>query len=279
MSDAFIKTAVIGHPITHSKSPLIHGYWREKYGLQGSYEPLDIHPNGLAEAVGSMVEQGFTGFNVTVPHKTAIMDICDEVDDLATLIGAVNTVTIKEGKLHGTNTDAYGFIENIKQNAPNFKFTGCNAIVLGAGGAANAVVYALLQEGVSSIVIANRTLERAKNLADHFPDRVLTRPWEEKNNLIGSMDIPPAIIVNTTALGMVGNPELDVDLSAAPSDCLVTDIVYAPLMTGLLQQAKARDLQIVTGIGMLLHQARPGFEKWNGVLPEVTDALLQKVLA
>lgn len=276
MTQAFIKTGVIGHPIAHSKSPLIHNYWIKHYGLSGEYKAIDIAPQDLKSGVQSLVNQGYAGFNVTIPHKIAIMDLCDEMDEAARLIGAVNTVVIKDGKLYGSNTDGYGFITNIKANAPEgWSLAGGNALVLGAGGAANAVVYALIQEGAARITITNRTREKAEALVKLSPERIDVIDWDERSSACADK----SLIVNTTALGMSGKAALDIDLSSAGKDTLVSDIVYAPLTTNLLNQAHEIDIPTVTGIGMLLHQARPGFELWNGVMPEVTAELERLVLA
>ncbi len=265
----FIKTGVIGHPISHSKSPLIHNYWLEKYGLNGAYKAIDIRPNDLKQDIQKLIDQGYTGFNVTIPHKISIMDLCDEIDDLAKEIGAVNTVTIKDGKLYGTNTDAYGFIQNIKSNEPDFDFKAGKAVILGAGGAANAIAYALIKEGVPEIIITNRTKEKAQKLARGI---IKVTDWEDRNEAIKNANL----VINTTSLGMAGQPALDIELS---NNNLVTDIVYAPLHTDLLKQAQSKNIKIVTGIGMLLHQACRGFELWNGVFPSVTNELEQMVLA
>lgn len=274
MSNAFTKTAVIGHPISHSKSPLIHGYWLEKYGLSGNYEAIDMPVNNLKQGVANIIKDGFSGFNVTIPHKVSIMALCDEIDDLATAIGAVNTVTIKNGKLYGTNTDGFGFVENIKRSAADFDFAKGKAVVLGAGGAANAVIYALLQEGVPEIFITNRTKEKAQKLTAFNPDKIKAIDWELRHDVLEHANL----IINTTSLGMAGHPPLEINLRAAPAHVLVTDIVYAPLITDLLKQANTSGLRTVTGIGMLLHQARPGFKLWNSVLPDVTEELEQLVL-
>ncbi len=275
MTQRFIKTAVIGHPISHSKSPLIHNYWIEKYGLLGSYEAIDIPVDNLKQGAANIIKNGFSGFNVTIPHKISIMEICDEIDELATNIGAVNTVSIRDGKLYGTNTDGYGFIENIKCNKPDFDFTKGKAVILGAGGAANAIVYALLQEGVPEIIITNRTKDKAQKLTTFAPDKIKVVDWEKRDDALDNANL----IVNTTSLGMSGSHPLELNLGKAPKHALVTDIVYAPLVTDLLTQAKDRGLRTVTGIGMLLHQARPGFELWNGVMPEVTKDLEKMVLS
>ncbi len=277
MTQRFVKSAVIGHPIAHSKSPLIHNYWIAQYGLSGSYEAIDIVPDDLKVSVDDLIAQGFVGFNVTIPHKEAIMDLCGQIDETARKIGAVNTVCINEdGALYGSNTDAYGFIENIKASAPDFDFAGGMAVVLGAGGAARAVIYGLLDSGCPHVVLINRTLERAQELAEfmNVGDKISVVDWGERSNALNGA----SLLVNTTSLGMEGKPVLELDLSALPVSALVSDIVYAPLETELLKSAKARGNRAISGIGMLLHQACPGFKAWQGVSPEVTQDLQDLVL-
>lgn len=271
----FIKAGVIGYPIKHSKSPLIHNHWISQYGLNGSYEAIEIAPENLKTDVQRLVDEGYAGFNVTIPHKQEILKLCASVDETAKAIGAVNTVVIKNGELHGTNTDAFGFIENVHRSAFGVDFVHRPAIVLGAGGAARAIVYGLIQSGARQIIISNRTTDKAKDVAEINIDIVRVAPWEMR----GEMLRDAGLLVNTTSLGMSGKEALEIDLAHLPGDAVVSDIVYAPLMTDLLKDAKARGNQIVTGIGMLLHQARPAFEKWFGVLPDVSEELEKKVLA
>ncbi len=272
MSDK-ANTGVIGHPISHSKSPIIHNYWLKKYGIEGQYVAIDIPCEDLKSRVQQLINESYRGFNVTVPHKESILELCDTIDDTAAKIGAVNTVTIKDGKLEGRNTDAFGFIENIKQNAANFDFKGKTVTVLGAGGAARAVIYGLLGQGVSKIYLCNRTPQKAEKLLQHFTNLELT-PWCSKIKSLYESNL----LVNTTSLGMQGQPSLEIDLLDLPQNAVVCDIVYNPLITPLLSAAKARGNPIVTGIGMLLHQARPAFEAWYGVMPEVDDELLKQVM-
>lgn len=269
-----MKSAVIGHPIAHSKSPTIHQYWLDQHGLEGSYDAVDIAPAELSLKIQKMVSDGYTGFNVTLPHKQNIMALCDEIDETAQKIGAVNTVSIRDGKLLGTNTDAFGFIENIKMSYADFSFTGKSVFVLGAGGASRAVIYGLIQQGVKTIKLSNRTIEKAQDIQEMAPDIIQVVPWEQRSQSLDQVDI----LVNTTALGMVGKASLDINIESLPVDALVSDIVYTPLMTDLLKQAEARGNKVVTGIGMLLHQARPAFEQWTGILPAVTVELEQKIL-
>tara|TARA_B100001989_G_C24547735_1_gene472117 strand:- start:1070 stop:2485 length:1416 start_codon:yes stop_codon:yes gene_type:complete len=270
------KTGVIGHPIAHSKSPLIHGYWIKKYGLQGTYSTIDIPPETLEEGVNDLIAKGYKGFNVTVPHKVAIMDLCNEIDETAKVIGAVNTIVIEDGKLWGSNTDAFGFIQNIKEQQPDFVFTKGAAIVLGAGGAARAIIYGLIKAGVPEIILTNRTKAKAEELAGHFSDlgKVSVMDWDRRVEALAGANL----LVNTTALGMSGKAQLEISLEELPPEALVCDIVYAPLMTDLLSEARERGNNIVTGIGMLLHQARPGFELWHGQSPEVTEEVERLVL-
>lgn len=278
MTGTFIRAAVIGHPVTHSKSPSIHGYWIAKYGLSGSYEAIDLSPQDLERGVRDLTARGYAGFNVTVPHKRAVMDLCAELDYTARRIGAVNTVIIgPDGALEGRNTDAFGFLENIRAAVPGFDFSAGPAVVLGAGGAARAVVDALVQAGAKKIVLANRTRDTAQELAQRCacPCDIVVADWEYRHDVLEGA----ALLVNTTSLGMKGQPPLTIDLGRLPPGAVVNDIVYAPLETDLLAAAKTRGNRTVTGIGMLLHQARPAFAAWFGVMPEVTDELTERVLS
>jgi len=274
MDNQFIKSGVIGHPINHSKSPIIHGHWIEKYQLNGSYQGIDIAPENLERNVMNLISQGYRGFNVTIPHKQSIFSLCDSVDDMAVSIGAVNTVQIINGKLHGTNTDAFGFIENLKCHEDKFLKTK-PVFILGAGGAAQAVVYALIKEGFENIIITNRTIEKSQEIAKMNPSMVSVTSWDNRSNILKDA----RLIVNTTSLGMVGKDALKIDLSLISNETIVCDIVYAPLMTQLLLDAQKKGCPIITGIGMLLHQARPAFEKWFGVMPDIDNDLMKKILS
>lgn len=268
-----IKAGVIGHPISHSKSPLIHGYWLKQYGIDGEYKTYDIAPAELESGVRGLVDAGLVGFNVTLPHKQNIMPLCKTVSDEARLIGAVNTITVlKNGDLHGHNTDAFGFAQNLKETVPDFKWDGATATVIGAGGAARAILYALHQNGITDIRITNRTRESAENLGAAYCAKIVD--WDDRNSSLVGSDL----IINTTSLGMKGQSPLDINLKGIHKNAVVYDIVYAPLMTDLLQQAEQQGAQIVTGIGMLLHQARPGFEAWFGHFPNVTSELEEIIL-
>ncbi len=265
---------VVGWPVEHSLSPRLHGYWLDHYGVDGAYLPLAVRPDDIAQALEALPAFGFRGVNATVPHKEAALAACHEVDSLARRIGAVNTIRVEGGRLLGSNTDAFGFLENLKEGTPDWRAEAAPAVVLGAGGAARAVVAGLLDAGAPEVRLVNRTLSRAEAIADALGGPVAPVPWDRR----GAALAEAGLLVNTTTLGMAGQPPLDLDLSELPADALVTDIVYAPLVTPLLELAMARGNPTVDGLGMLLHQARPGFEAWFGVRPEVTPALRAFVL-
>lgn len=267
--------AVIGHPIAHSKSPMLHGYWLKKYGIAGHYIPMDVTPENLETVLRNMHKMGFVGANVTIPHKTRALEIADQVTDRATLIGAANTLIFHEdGKILADNTDGYGFIQNLRQSAPDWDPAAGPAVVLGAGGAARAVVASLLDVGVPEIFITNRTRVRAEQLRDDFGARLKVVEW------VNAADVMEdgATIVNTTSLGMTGKPDLKVSLDGLQAGSLVTDLVYTPLRTPFLEEAAQKGCVTVDGLGMLLHQATPGFERWFGPRPEVTEELRQVIL-
>jgi shikimate dehydrogenase len=266
---------VLGHPIAHSRSPALHGYWLKRYGLKGHYVPIDIAPADLAEMVRTLPRLGFVGVNVTIPHKEDILHIADIVTDRAALIGAANTLIFrKDGKIHADNTDGSGFIANLRQNAPHWAPASGPAVVLGAGGAARAVVAALIEVGVPEIRLANRTRPRAEALRADFGAKVHVHEWVQAGALMDGA----ATVVNTTSLGMTGKPDFRVPLDRLDPRALVTDLVYTPLKTQLLIEAEAMGCTAVDGLGMLLHQAAPGFERWFGQRPEVDEATRQAVL-
>lgn len=268
----YIKVGLVGHPVAHSKSPLIHNYWINKYGLQGEYTALDVRPERLEAALKQYIDQGYKGLQFTLPHKELVVDLCDEIDETARTVGAVNTVVFEGGKIKGYNTDVFGFVENIEENEGAFDFAKGPAVVIGAGGAAQAVVYALQQQGVPEIRVTNRTSSRAEEIAAKYKN-VKVIPWEERSNILNDINF----LVNTTSLGLEGQPSLDIDLKNLNPKALVHDIVYAPLETPLLKKAQYHGNRTVTGIGMLLHQARPAFKKWFGVMPD-TDTVLTKMV-
>ncbi len=266
---------VMGWPIAHSLSPRLHGYWLEHHRIDGVYMPLAVAPDDLPAALSALPALGFRGVNLTLPHKEPALDLCHQVDELARRIGAVNTIVVREGKLVGSNSDAFGFLENLKEGAPEWRAAEAPAVVLGAGGAARAVIAALADAGAPEVRIVNRTRERAEALAASLGGALSVRSWEQRGDALAGA----GLLVNTTTLGMAGQAALDLDLAALPDQALVTDIVYAPLVTPLLETARARGNPIVDGLGMLLHQARPGFAAWFGLQPKVTPALRAFVLS
>ena len=267
---------VIGNPIAHSKSPRLHRHWLAKYGIAGDYVPLHVNKDDLAEVLRALPKMGFVGANVTIPHKVAALEIADQVSDRATLIGAANTLIFHEnGKIIADNTDGYGFLANLKQGAPDWRPDLGPAAVLGAGGAARAVIVSLLDAGVPEILLANRTRTKADVLRSEFGSRVRVFEWVQAGNMIEAA----TTVVNTTSLGMVGSPELRVPLDGLQPGTVVTDLVYNPLRTHLLDEAKKAGCTVVDGLGMLLHQGVPGFERWFGVRPEVDQATRDAVLA
>lgn len=267
---------VIGWPIAHSRSPRLHGHWLKRYGIAGYYVPLPVMPEHLAEVLRAMPRMGFVGANVTIPHKESVLALADVVTDRAALIGAANTLIFRpDGKIHADNTDGYGFIANIRQNAPGWIPDLGPAAVIGAGGAARAVVASLLESGVTELRIANRTRIRAEQIKAEFGAKVVVYDWAQAGNMLeGAMTV-----VNATSMGMEGKPPLRVPLDALAPGTLVTDLVYTPLITPFLAEAQSRGCEIVDGLGMLLHQGAPGFERWFGQRPDVDDALRQAVLA
>lgn len=277
-----IKACVIGHPIAHSLSPALHGFWLDQYKIDGTYTRKDIAPKDLKSDLESLISDGYAGFNVTIPHKQNIMPLLDNIDDVARRIGAVNTVVIDDqGKTHGTNTDAYGFIQNLKSQIPHRSEqtpeTKKVALILGAGGAARAILFALCQDGFSKVYISNRSFDKAQQLAQEFTTdlaEIIPISWDDRENNLPSTDL----LVNTTCLGMTGQFDLKINLRSLKETAAIYDIVYTPLMTPLLQQAQLSGRPAVTGLGMLLHQAASGFEKWFKIQPTVSDKLEQYVL-
>jgi shikimate dehydrogenase len=265
---------LLGWPVGHSKSPRLHNHWLALHGIDGAYVPLPVAPAHLAEAVRLLPHLSFAGANVTVPHKEAVLALVDEVEPLAARIGAVNTLVIgADGRIAGRNTDAAGFLLNLKEIRA--EPAAGPAVVLGAGGAARAACAALLQEGVAEIRLVNRSLDRARQLAADLGGPIVPIEWSGREAALeGAL-----LLVNSTSLGMSGQPPLDISLDRLPPGALVNDMVYAPLETALLAAARARGNAVADGIGMLLHQARPGFEAWFGVMPEVTPDIRTMMLA
>lgn len=275
MSGNIRKAAITGYPVDQSRSPLVHGYWLKKYDLEGDYGRQEVLPEQAQEFFINFKASGLIGANVTVPHKEVAFAVCDQLDAAAQAMGAANTLWLDEaGNLCGANTDGLGFLGNLDQLAPAWDASGGTAVVLGAGGAARAIVWALLSRGFTRVDIVNRTFEKAKALEDQFGSQTKAHSWDNLGTLLEKADL----LVNTTALGMAGKAPLEIDLDRLPETALVTDIVYVPLETDLLKQAKARGNPTVDGLGMLLHQAVPGFERWFGVRPEVDENLRKLIL-
>lgn len=262
---------IAGWPVTYSRSPRLHGFWLQRHRIDGAYIPLPIRPGEFAVAVRGLLAAGFAGANVTIPHKLAAFEICDTVDDGARRAGAVNTLVFREGKISGSNTDGYGFIANLR--AHGVDPAAGPALLLGAGGSSRAVAAALLEAG-ATVTIANRTRARAEALMRDLPE-LRTGEWDDRVAALADH----ALVVNTTPLGMVGHATLDLDLSRAPDGLVVADNVYVPLETPLLAAARTRGLRCVEGLGMLLHQAVPGFRAWFGVEPQVDEELRRFVAA
>jgi shikimate dehydrogenase len=267
---------VMGWPVAHSLSPRLHGYWLQHYGIDGAYVPLPVRPERLGSALRALPDLGFAGCNLTVPHKEAALGALDEVAEDARRIGAVNTILVRaDGSLYGWNTDIEGFAQSLIAALPEWSIAGKHAVVLGAGGAARAVVAAVQNLGAEEVVILNRTRERAEALATDLGGAIRPLAWERRSEALSQA----ALLINTTTLGMLGKPPLSIDLAPLPTDAVVADIVYAPLETPLLAEARRRGHRVVDGLGMLLYQAVPGFEAWFGRRPEVTPALRDFVLA
>ena len=270
----------MGWPVAHSRSPLIHNYWLQKYGLKGSYVPLAVAPGTLGTAILGLKALGFKGCNITLPHKVDAMAFMDEVDSVAKRMGAMNTIVVQpDGSLKGFNNDGYGYIQSLLDVQPHWRADAGPVTVLGAGGAARAVVLSLADKGAKEIRLLNRSPAAAQALADEFGDEfgevVKALPWADRHAALDGI----ALLINTTSQGMHGNPALDLDLSALPKTALVSDVIYVPLKTPLIVAAKARGNPVVGGLGMLLNQARPAFEAWFGVLPDITPELRRMIEA
>ena len=271
-----VLAGVMGWPVSHSRSPIIHQHWMQEHGIRGAYLPLPVPEHRLASAIQGLPALGFSGCNLTVPHKVQALQLVDELTPQARHVAAINTIIVRsDGSLLGDNTDGWGYIQSLLQANPAWQPDTGPALVLGAGGAARAIVAALLEQGVPEIRITNRTAENAQTLADIFGARVRVVAWGQRNAAMTDV----RLLVNTTTLGMHGQPELEVKLDALPSYAMVSDVVYTPLETPLLKTARQRGHVAVDGLGMLLHQAAPAFEAWFGVRPQVTAQLRALVLA
>lgn len=267
---------VVGNPVAHSRSPRLHRHWLRRYGIVGDYVPLHVETDDLEQVLRTLPKMGFVGCNITIPHKVAALHLADKITDRATLIGAANTLIFrKDGTIHADNTDGYGFIANLRAGAPDWRPDAGPAVVLGAGGAARAVIASLLEVGVREVLLTNRTRPKSDALQSEFGTRVHVVDWVQAGNLMEEA----ATVVNTTSLGMTGAAEFRVPLDWLRPGTVVTDLVYSPLRTRLLTEAEAAGCVTVDGLGMLIHQAVPAFERWFGVRPEVDDATRAAVLA
>ena len=276
ISGAARLAGVIGWPVAHSLSPRLHGLWLRRYGIDGAYVPLAVRPEHLAEALAALPKLGFRGVNITVPHKERALALVHRASPAALRVGAVNTIVVApDGTLDGSNTDCTGFLESLLHARPEFCATGSSAVVIGAGGAARAVIVGLLDAGMAEVRLVNRTQVRAATLAEELEGPIRVVPWADRETALAGA----ALLVNTTTLGMRHQPALDLDLVLLPDDAVVCDIVYVPAETPLLAAARARGNPCVGGLGMLLHQARPGFAAWFGQMPEITADLPALVLA
>lgn len=273
--DGMKQACVIGWPIEHSRSPMIHGYWLKKYGIPGTYTKVPVQPDDACSFLADLESHGFAGCNVTVPLKEIAFKAAQRRLPSAEAVGAANTVWVENGEVCVENTDTYGFMTHLQASAPNWR-NGAGAVaILGAGGAARAIVHGLQEAGVDRIVVFNRTAERAQSLAREFGPTVEASEWDARINAPSWA----SLIINTTTIGMKGEGDLGLDFRSASADCVVADIVYVPLETGLLKAARLHGLATVDGLGMLLHQAVPGFARWFGVRPEVTEELRQLIVA
>ena len=268
--DRFLLAGVMGWPVMHSRSPMLHNYWLAQHKLEGRYLPLAIEPGKLGPALRALAPLGFAGCNLTIPHKEAALAIVDDISATAKKMGAISCVTVgRDGRLTGTNNDGYGYVHALLEAAPDWKADGGPIVVIGSGGGARAVVMSLAERGAREIRLINRTAERARTLEREFGGPIKALPWDDRNRALEGA----ALLVNTTSQGMVGNPQLDIALDKLPTSALVSDIVYIPRETPLLAAARARGNKTVNGLGMLLHQARPAWEAWFGISPKVTPEM------
>ena len=273
--NAVYLAGVIGNPIAHSKSPKLHNYWLSKYKINGFYIPFSVTNDKLETSIKSLIELGFSGVNITIPHKTSVLSFADTITDRAALIGAANTLYFsKSGKIHADNTDGYGFIQNIVDEIPDYDFYDKTALIYGAGGSARAIASALLSNGVKEVGITNRTRSKAQIISENLGAKVSVVDWRAAPDTITKVDI----IINATSMGMVGQPDFSQPISRAKKTALVVDIVYNPLITGLIKEAKKLKLKTVGGIGMLINQAVPGFEHWFQKKPQVDEEIRRFII-
>ena len=275
MNEQFIMAGVMGWPVAHSRSPLIHNHWIKKYQLSGAYGRFPVEPKNLEDAIRGLSALGLAGCNITIPHKVEAMQYMDWVDPHAQKIGAINTVVVQaNGTRHGYNNDGFGYLQSLKEAHAQWRADTGPVVVLGAGGAARAILVALLQEGATEIRLLNRTLDKAQALAQEFGPSIQALPWSQRHEALAQA----ALLINTTNQGMHGEPPLDIALAQLPTSALVSDAIYIPLETPLLAAARLRGNATVNGLGMLIHQARPAFQSWFGVLPDATPDLYARVI-
>lgn len=276
MANTFVMAGVMGWPVAHSRSPVIHNHWIRQYGLQGAYGLFPVQPERIEDAIRGLRALGLAGCNITIPHKVNAMKLMDVVDPLAQRMGAINTIVVTpEGALHGFNNDGFGYIQSLRDAKLDWQANAGPIAVLGAGGAARAVVLSLLDQGATEIRLLNRTRGKAQALADEFGAAIRVYDWSERSEALSDI----ALLVNTTNQGMHGQPELEIQLDRLPRSALVSDAIYIPLETPLLQAARLRGNETVNGLGMLLNQARPAFHAWFGVMPEITPELNKAIMA
>jgi len=275
MTEDFKLAGVMGWPITQSRSPILHNYWIEKYNLNGRYVPLAVKPERLADAIRGLPALGFRGCNLTMPHKQFAMTMVDSLTDTAKRIGAINCIVVDDdGKMSGTNNDGNGYVLSVQEVAPHWKPSDGPIAILGAGGAARAIIVALLERGAKEVRVINRTFDKAVALAKEFHPVIKSMPWDKRSDAIDDV----TLLVNATNQGMIGKPALDISLDKLSSRTLVSDLIYVPPETAFLAAAKARGNVTINGLGMLLHQARPAFQAWFGILPEITRELRVKIM-
>jgi shikimate dehydrogenase len=275
MNNSFIIAGVMGWPVAHSRSPLIHNHWIQQYNLTGAYGAFPVEPSNLEAAIRGIQALGLAGCNITIPHKVNAMAYVDWVHPLAQRMGAINTVVVqRDGALHGFNNDGFGFIQSLLEAQPTWQASASPIVVLGAGGAARAIIVSLLDAGATNIRVINRTHSKAEELAQEFGAFVTSVQWQNREDAL----VAASLLINTTSQGMHREPALDISLTNLPTDAMVFDAVYIPMETPLLKEARQRGNSTVNGLGMLIHQARPAFQAWFGVMPEVTDKLYAKVI-
>ena len=268
--------AVLGHPIHHSKSPKLHNYWLSLFDIDGYYIPLDIDPRNFENSIRALSGLGFVGANVTIPYKEKVLKIADKISDRAAIIGAANTLTfLQDGTIYADNTDGYGFLQNIKCKYNDWSAGEGTSVVFGAGGASRAILGALIEDGANEVILANRTRSRADQLRSDFGAKIKVVDWMKVQNYLSNA----STVINATSLGMDGKAELPIPLQGLKKNTLVTDIVYTPLNTPLLENAAKRGCRTVDGLGMLIHQAIPGFERWFGVKPDVSEKLRELLIS